>query len=287
MRGDPARALIQARYALGDAEAVGSPALLATVLARNFDLGLMCGDAPEEGLLARALELERMVSVPQSETPPSLLAGMWHLHKGSLDVAEKELGHVLARAEAEGVEYWRAEALLRLSQVAVRRGELARAAGFAAECLDVAEQLERPHMTCAALHGCAAAAVLLGNVSEAREFAARGAELAQETGDTPFVIIHTALLGSLDLALGAYPAAAARLRSLLPRLHALGVRPHTQVIWADTVEALVAADEPADAAEVSVALDLSVKDPASAALAARCRGILAGSAVTVTPRWPN
>ncbi len=228
-----------------------------------------------------------MVSVPQSETPPSLLAGMWHLHQGSLDVAEKELGHVLARAEAEGVEYWRAEALLRLSQVAARRGELTRAAGFAAECLDVAEQLERPHMTCAALHGCAAAAALLGNVSEARQLAARGAGLARETGDTPFVIIHAALLGSLDLALGEYAAAAARLRALLPRLHVLGVRPLTQAIWADTVEALVAADEPAAAAEVAAALERSVKELISAALAARCRGILAGSRGTRTPPWPS
>ncbi len=53
MRGEPALALIQAQHALRDAEAVGSPALLATGLARNFDLGLMCGDAPDEGLLGR------------------------------------------------------------------------------------------------------------------------------------------------------------------------------------------------------------------------------------------
>jgi type VI protein secretion system component VasF len=90
------------------------------------------------------------------------------------------------------------------------------------------------------------------------------------------VIIHAALLGSLDLALGEYAAAAAGLKSLLPRLHVLGVRPLTQAIWTDTVEALEAADEPAAAAEVAAALERSVKEPVSAALAARCLGHRSG-----------
>ena len=277
MRGDAARALAEARLALPDAEAAGSPAVLAHVLARNFDLGLMHGDPPDESLLTRALELERTVAAPSSEAPPSLLAGMWHLHEGSLDLAEKELEQVLARAEADGVEYWRAESLLRLSQVAARRGDAGRAAGLAAGSLEVAEQLELTHMTCAALHGCASAALLLGNVKAARELAVRGAEFAERAGDPPFVIMHAGLLGSIDLALGDYPAAASRLRSLLSRLHILGVRPAAQSIRADTVEALVAAGELDIAAVVSGELDRSVRDPVTAAIAARCRGILAAA----------
>jgi DNA-binding NarL/FixJ family response regulator len=275
MRGDAARALAVARLALPDAEAAGSPAVLAHVLARNFDLGLMHGDSPDEDLLARALQLERTIAAPSSETPPSLLAGMWHLHEGSLDLAEKELQHVLARAEAEGIEYWRAESLLRLSQVAARRGDAARAAELAAESLEVAEQLELAHMTCAALHGCASAALLLGDADSARELAIRGAEFAERTPDPPFVVLHEALLGSIDLALGDYPAAAARLTSLLSRLHVLGVRPTTQAIRADAAEALVAVGELDDAAMIVSELERSVREPVTAAIAARCRGILA------------
>jgi DNA-binding NarL/FixJ family response regulator len=275
MRGDSAQALAQARCALNDAEAAGSPALLAAVLARNFDLSLLNGDPADERMLARALELDRLAPVPPSETPPSLLAGLWHLHRGSLDLAEQELRQVLTRAEADGVQYWRAEALLRLSKVAEKRGEASKAAALAAESLDLAEQLERPHLTCAALHGRASAALLLGNAAEARELAARGAALAQESGDAPHVLIHTALLGSVDLALGEYPAAASRLKAIIPALHVLGVRPITQAIWADAVEALVAVAEFDLAATVTAALADTAREPATAALAARCRGILA------------
>ena len=277
MCGDPGRALSEAQSALPDAEAAGSPALLATVLAQNFDLGLMCGDAPDEGLLAHALEVERTAGPLTSETPPSLLAGMWHLHQGSLDVAQAELEQVLARAEAAGVEYWRAESLLRLSQVAARRGNAVRAAELAAESLDVAEQLELPHMTCSALLGCASAALVLGNDQRAREFAVRGAELAERSGDPPYVVLHKALLGSLALALGEYAAAASSLRPLLSRLNVLGIRPATQSIWADTVEALAAVGELDEAAKVSADLARSAQEPSTAAVAARCAGILAAA----------
>ena len=277
MCGDAGRALSEAQLALPDAEAAGSPALLATVLAQNFDLGLMHGDAPDEGLLARALEVERTAGTLTSETPPSLLAGMWHLHQGSLDVAQTELEQVLARAEADGVEYWRAESLLRLSQVATRRGDAVRAAELAAESLDVAEQLELPHMTCSALLGCASAALILGNAMRARELAVRGAALAERSSDPPYVVLHKALLGSLDLALGEYAAAASRLRPLLTRLNVLGVRPATQSIWADTMEALTAVGELDEAAKVAADLERSAQEPTTAAVAARCAGILAAA----------
>jgi DNA-binding CsgD family transcriptional regulator len=277
MRGDAARALAEAKLALPDAEAAGSPALLSIVLARNFDLGLMHGDPPDEELLVRALELERMGSAPPSETSPSMLAGMWHLHSGRLDLAAEELEFVHARAKAEGVEYWRAESMLRLSQLAARRGDAAAAAQLASESLDVAEQLDLPHLTCGALHGYASAAVLLGNTAEAIELAQRGAELAERTGDQPLVVMHQALVGSLELARGDYPAAAGRLRALLGKLSILGVRPVTQAIWADTVEALVAVGDLQDAAVAATALERSVQEQATAAIAARCRGVLAAA----------
>ncbi len=276
-RGDAARALAEANRALPDAEAAGSSALLSIVLARNFDLALMHGEAPDESLLARALELERMGSVPPSETSPSMLAGMWHLHSGKLDIAEEELEYVRARAEAEGAEYWRAESMLRLSQLAARRGNAAVAAQLASESLDIAEQLDLPHLTCAALHGCASAAVLLGNSAVASELAQRGAEFAERTGDQPLAVMHQALVGSLELARGDYAAAADRMRSVLGKLHILGVRPVTQAIWADSVEALVAVGDLDEAAAAAGALDRSVKELATAAIAARCRGILAAA----------
>ncbi len=277
MRGDAEQAIAHARNALADAESSGSPALLATVLARNFDLGLMRGDPPDEDLLRRALALERVAAVPPAETPPSLLAGMWHLHRGQLDLAESELRFVLGRADAQGVQYWRAEALLRLAQVAMRRGDGAAATIAAAASLEAAEQLEQPHMTSAALHGCAQAALLRGDAAAVIAMAGRGAAIAGQAGDEPMAILHAAVLGSLDLARGEFAAAASRFGALAGRLHVLGVRPATQAIWADTVEALVAAGNLGPAESAAAALEASAREPATLALARRCRGLIAAA----------
>ena len=276
-RGNGARAISEARAALPGAEAAGSPALLATALAHTFDLGLMHGDRVDERLLTRALELERGIDRLLPGTPPSWLAGLWHLLQGRLDAADKELRMVLARAEADGVEHWRADTQLRLSQVAARRGDAAGAAEHAARSLEIAEQLDRPHTICAALHGCACAELLAGNAESARALAVRGAELAEQAGDPPYTVLNQALLGSLDLALGDCPAAASRLTALVSRLPVLGIRPTTQTIWADAVEALAAAGELAQAAQVTAQLERLIREPVTAALAARCRGLVAAA----------
>ncbi len=89
--------------------------------------------------------------------------------------------------------------------------------------------------------------------------------------------MQAALLGSLDLTLGEFPAAAARLRPLIPGLHVLGVRPVTQAIWTDTVEALVAVGDFAEAAQAAATLERTAREQVTSALAARCRGILAAA----------
>jgi DNA-binding CsgD family transcriptional regulator len=118
---------------------------------------------------------------------------------------------------------------------------------------------------------------MAGNAESARAFAERGAGLAERTGDPPYLVLNQSLLGSLELALGDYPAAAARLKDLVSRLPVLGIRPTTQPVWADAVEALVAAGELEDAATVTAQFEGMIREPVSAALAARCRGLIAAA----------
>ena len=276
-RGEGERALAEARAALPDAEASGSPVLLATVLAQVFDYGLMHGGYADEQLLIRALELEGETDRLLFEFPPSWTAGLWHLLIGRLDEAEQEFRRVLARAEAGGDELAQSDLLLRLAQVAARRGEYARSAALAASSLELAEQLDLAHPTCAALHGCAAAASVLGDVEAARAFAIRGAQLAGATGDQPYQVLNEAVLGSVDVVLGHHAAAAERLKPLAGRLNVAGVRPTTQAIRADAVDALVAIGELDEAARIATELDRSSREPVTAALAARCRGIVAAA----------
>src|ERR1022692_4921811 len=136
---------------------------------------------------------------------------MYYMRTGSLDQAETALGRAVAEGRAHGVEYWRGDNLLRLSLVAARKGESQRAAELAASGLEIAEQLDLGQLTSALLYGCGYAALQLGRVDEVRECARRGLELSVAAGDEGYLFGHQELLGALDLAMGDYAAAAARL----------------------------------------------------------------------------
>ena len=89
---------------------------------------------------------------------------------------------MLAHAEAHGAEYSRADALLRLSLVAGRRGDARQAAELAATGLEIAEQLDFPRQTRAQLLTGGRAALQLGQADRVRDLARRGIEVAKRSG---------------------------------------------------------------------------------------------------------
>lgn len=275
--GDRPRALAAAEDALAEAERAGDTELTAVALAQVYDYTWMSGLPVDENQLTRAVELERTTGSSYLRSPPSWVAGLCHYCQGRLDQAEAELRTVLSRAEADGVEYWRSDALMRLSQIAGRRGNAAEAATLAAEALDIAEQLDLTHTITGALYAQACAALLHGDAIAVRCLTERGAELARACGSQPNLILHRSLLGSLDLALGDPASAAARLRSVLPGVRDIGLRPTTQLIWPDAVEACIGVGELAEAAALAAEMERSIHEPLTAALAARCRGALAAA----------
>jgi DNA-binding CsgD family transcriptional regulator len=276
-QGDRPRALAAAKDALAEAERAGDTELVAIALAQVYDYTWMSGLPVDERQLARAVEMEGTVGCSYLRSAPSWVAGMCHYCQGRLDQAESELRTVLRRAEADGVEFWRSDVLMRLSQVAGRRGDAAEAAGLAAEALEIAEQLDLTHMISGALYAQAGAALLRGDVAAVRVLAERGAALARACGAQPNLILNRSLLGSLDLALGDYLAAAGQLRSVLPGVREIGLRPTTQVIWPDAVEAFIGAGETDEAVTLVVEMQRSIHEPVTAALVARCRGMLAAA----------
>jgi ATP/maltotriose-dependent transcriptional regulator MalT len=92
-----------------------------------------------------------------------------------------------------------------------------------------------------------------------------------------YLLGNEALLGSLDLALGNFTAAAARLRPLTGQIWRVGRRPSFQGIVTDTIEALTGAGELDDAASLLAELAGRYTDPVTAAATARCRGALAAA----------
>jgi DNA-binding CsgD family transcriptional regulator len=277
LRGEYERARQEARRSAADAERSVDDALLACALAQAFEADLMCGAEVDEHDLVRALELERLAGGSLLHILPSQAAGIFYFIQGRLEEAESAQSRLLARAEADGNELARSEALLRLSRIAGRRGDLQLASELAADSLVIAEQLDmsRPVVSC--LYCCASAALWLGQEARVTELASRGRELAERTGDRPYVIFHDAMLGSLELARGDYPAAAARLGPMARTLPGIGWHPTTQSVAPDVAEALIASGELTEAEEFLALLTRGMPDPLTLALATRCHGLLAAA----------
>ena len=288
-RGNEAQAREAARQALASAQQAGDAARFASA-AGNYVLSQFhAGEGMDEPLLGRALEIEAEVGSARLAASylPSWVSGYCHLVAGNLEDAQTALQRVLAVCDAEGLEYWRGDVLLRLSLAAGYRGELRRAAELAAEGLDATEQAGVSQTIAALLYACGEAAVHLGQADAAMDFSRRGAELARQAGESPFLLLNSALPGTLDLALGNYPAAAARLGPLAAEWLQNGARIlTTNGITPQAVEACTAVGELDQAASLVADMARFAQGPLAEAIVARCRGELAvgrgdlGAAVT-------
>lgn len=271
IRGDKAEAIAVITRGLADAERTADPALIAPALAQCFHLRVMHGAGGDERMLERALALEPAVGHLMLRTPPSWVAGWYHACIGRLDEAEAESRWLLGRAEADGVEYWRAHALRALAIIAGLRGDAQRAAEISAEGLQIAEQLDFPHTASTLLYASAWAALQLGQADALRGLTGRGQQLAEQGGDQAYILLHRALPGSLHLAAGDIAAAVVRLGPLTGQLQVIGLRPTVPSVAADAAEALTAAGVLDQAAAVAAELDRTMPGPVTAALLARCR----------------
>ena len=274
--GDAGRARTEAYLALEFAERTGDPALLAPLLAQAYFCDWRCGGEVDERQLERALDLERQVTTPMNQLePPSQQAGMCLMRVGRMDEAAEALERAQARAEAEGVEYVRADVLRLRSVIATCTGDPHRGMELAQAGLDLAEQLDRGQLASAELYACAFAALQLGQPGAVAEFTRRGQELSRKVGDRVFLRCHDIHPGELDVALGNYAAAAAQLRPLLAYIPELG-RNFASELLPETIEALIGAGNLEEAAGLLADLE-RYRGPVTGATAARCRGALAAA----------
>jgi DNA-binding CsgD family transcriptional regulator len=277
-RGDQVRARDDARQALAYAEQAGEPALTASALGYFVLSEFLGGEAVDTGLLDRAIAIEREIGCAQLAASylPSWVAGYCHLTDGALESAQAELQRVLTSCDVEGLEYWRADVMLRLALVALFRGDLQQAADLAAEGLESAEQAGLPQNLAALRYACGEAALQLGRIDAARAFAQTGMEAATAAGESPFFMRNAGLLGSIDLALGHYPAAAARLGPLASQWLETGARTlTTNGLEPQAIEALCAAGDLQQAERLLAEMEGFARGPLAAAMVARCRGQVA------------
>ena len=288
-RGSKDRAAAAARQALANAERAGEAAQFASAAGNYVLTQFQAGEGIDEELLGRAQQIESEIGSSRLAASylPSWVSGYCHLVAGNLEDAEAALQRVLVACDAEGLEYWRGDVLLRLSLAAGYRGDLRRAAALAAEGLDSTEQAGQPQTMAALLYACGEAAVHMGHAAAVADVSRRGAELARQAGDVPYLLRNSALPATLDLALGNYSAAAARLGPLAVEWRQMGAGIlTTNGIEPQAVEALAAIGELGEATNLVADMDRFAYGPLADAIVARSRGELAigrgdlGAAVT-------
>jgi DNA-binding NarL/FixJ family response regulator len=227
--------------------------------------------------LDRALALERTVDPLLLRVSPSQVAGHALLAAGRLDEARTAFEGALAQAESAGVQYWRTDVMYRLCLLEGRAGNLTRADELADEGLDAAEQLGLEQLVSAVLYGRGLTDLLLGRVDEARAAAEQGVAASREVRERRYAVRNTWLLGFVDLVTGRTAEAARQLTAVLEPIEALGDAAFSRGMLPAIVEAQLTVGDLEGVRDTLALLEQDVRDPVSAAQAARCHGAVSAA----------
>jgi DNA-binding CsgD family transcriptional regulator len=277
--GEPQGALNEAGRAVVAAEQAGRPELVAAAILTLCQMQLLDGRPVDQILLQRALGIEAELGTEAClENPPALIAGQVSFIEGQLEDAERHWRRLLAACDAAGLEYWRPDMFLRLSHLALCRGDLEAASALAAEGLEGAEQQDHPHTIAALLWVGAQAAAYRGDVDAARDLALRGMQEAAKASTPTFLLRNESVLGLLDLAQGHCQAAAERLAPLAVRWRSGAARfLVTTGIDVLAVEPLIGVGDLGQAASLIADMATTAHTTLGAAIIARCRGHIAAA----------
>jgi len=241
------------------------------------------GRAVPDALLERVLEVEAPASPAQSwawsVTGPAMLEGVVLLWSGELERARGPLERML-RVATECQDPWlEMHALAYLSSLETHLGRPLVGLELAERYLELAVASEQDAQRAGALWPVAVAAAWVGREDMARQAVQEGLEIVTRTGHCLYEIGNLTALGGLELALDRPAAAVEALERAWAIAHRGGIESQSRFpILADAVQALVAIGELPRARKLAVELDriaCALDRPWLAALAARCRGLVA------------
>jgi DNA-binding CsgD family transcriptional regulator len=212
-------------------------------------------------------------------TTPRSILGLQQMWSGDLEAARATLERELAEYERLGMYTLRQEVLCYLAELGCRAGRWAAAAVYAA---DAAETVAGSGMAASQTHvvrfNQALAAAYLGDVDESRRLATEGVELARANDDAFNGAWNGAVLGFLDLSLGAFDAAHSHLAPVVAYLDRSGsAEPGVIPCVPEALIALGRIDEARDVLEPFEAKARAQDRPWARAAALRCRGALAAT----------
>ena len=197
-----ADALQAAREAVALAEESGDDHLLCRALTRKVDLEVVLGLAEDPPAhFRRALELDRKLRVDPLYGPPSMLA-VCLVRAGRVDEARPLLLAQHRRTIEEGNDEARILLCLFLAELEWLAGQWARAADWAHEGLELAEQCEARLQYGALLSVLALVEASCGAVDAARIHADEGLALCESLVERSYALQNRCALGFLELSLG-------------------------------------------------------------------------------------
>jgi DNA-binding CsgD family transcriptional regulator len=189
------------RAALGLAEQLGDPALLANALAAvGYQQTMRLARVTNES--RRAVELEQSLGGFLGHASPSISLGQVLMYTDALDQARTVLQDALARAAAAGHEDARAHCVFHLADLERRAGNWDRALVLSDEARELSAQSGNEQEYASSLVVGALLDAGMGRVEQAREAAAAGLAAAERIGDQIFAIHHRGVLGFVELSVG-------------------------------------------------------------------------------------
>jgi DNA-binding CsgD family transcriptional regulator len=238
--GDFSGAEPHVRRALALAEQVGDMPQLAEAIAVSSMVGFLLGRGVDEPEVNRALRLEDRQRQTTVEMRPSLIAGLLMLYVGRLNRACELLSdlrqRILDRGEESDLPYVSAC----LAWAESWRGNLAPAAGFAAEAIDIATRTGMASMRCTVLALGSVPLAFAGDAETARDRAREALMLAAHTGYGIGVVWAGWSLAVLSLSERDPAGAYAALAPAVAQVEREGVTEPVLVMFlADGIEALI------------------------------------------------
>jgi DNA-binding CsgD family transcriptional regulator len=272
----PAAAEDDARRALRFAEAAGDDALLAQCLAALARIEFGLGRGVQRAPIEHAIELERAGADLRLDPRPSLLLAGQFASAGDLDEAREHLSRALSDLRAFGEPVH--AVLHRLSLVEHRAGEWSAAERLAREAFDEARYASERAWQRFGLHALATVQAYRGEADDARVSIEMCSKIAEEIGESTFVVGCRELRGFLALSDGDPHEAERQLAPAHGALREMGIKePGRFWFLPDEIEALIQlgrVDEAAQWIDWLAARGKALDRAWALATAARCRGLL-------------
>jgi ATP/maltotriose-dependent transcriptional regulator MalT len=274
---DWARAAEHAAAAIELAERARSRREQVSALVRLAHVELWSGRGDPVATLERALALESELDTPMRmlESPVRLL-GVALTHHDQLARARSFLLEAYERARTSGA-LDRVAPLMNLAELECRAGDWQRALDYALEGEALAREWGNEDLEGVILSALAWVRAHLGEVDATRADAERGCALANQQNNMFYVLRNERALGFLELSLGNYAAAHARLGPIVERLDAMVGEPSVIAVVPNEIEALLGLGELDQAVTLLTRLEArarSLDRPWALASAARCRALL-------------